>query len=110
MALGVIGFSQTQCLPSGWSATMKVIKTIHIISFVWSDTNNSYEILQEFDDGIRIVIAFVVEVTESADIHFVGSRPFDAVDSGSIDLNDLWRLFRYASNYVENEVRFEDTL
>ena len=89
---------------------MNFIKTINNISFVWSDTNNSYEIIQDFDDGTRIVIAFVDKTKEDADLRFVGFRPFNVVTDGYISLEDLWRLFRYASNYVENEVRFEETL
>ena len=89
---------------------MTVIKMINDLSFVWSDTNNSYEIIQDFNDGTRIVIAFVDKTREGADLRFVGDRPFNAVTDGYISLEDLWRLFRYASDYVENEVRFEDTL
>ena len=89
---------------------MNFIKTINNISFVWSDTNNSYEIIQDFDDGTRIVIAFVDKTKEDADLRFVGFRPFNAVTDGYISLEDLWRLFRYTSNYVENEVVFEDTV
>ena len=95
------------------------ILSIKTLKFIWSDTNDSYEIVREIQNKVthfdpiprvsksRIVIAFIDKKSDDADIRFVGSRPFEVVSEGEVDLEDLWKLFRYAVKYVKNEIEFE---
>lgn len=89
----------------------KEIKSIGYASFGYSEINQSYQIMRRHEkpncQPFLTVIAFLDKTAEGTDLRFVGNRPFEMIHEGEISLEDLWRLFKYAVKYVDNEIEFE---
>jgi len=81
------------------------MKQVNDLKFLYSDTNQKWEIVQVSDSGSTFVIMFFDKGSEGYNIRFVGKRPFEYTDPAV-----LWSLMRYADRFLEAEFNLEEDL
>ena len=70
----------------------------------WTECNKDYELVK-WEDGSCYTLLSWVESSESFDIQFCDTRPFDDIDSE--DLETIWQMLKTVTNTLNATKRID---